>query len=239
MMPWYVFALVDRPPAARRVRGLAGTLTARRVPGGFAILERRADVPPVELGALKTHDAVVSRVARAVPAILPVRFGTLLELDEIEAALEEREEEIAEAFDLVRDRVQFTWRGGRGAWGAEGAQGTRRADGALGAQGLAAAARSAKVAATAMSGAAYLRRAARAAKPEPPAVFSAVRNILRPVVANERYQAATPTLPHALYHLVERGKVERYRLLAGGLAAGSPVRVSGPFAPFAFTPDFL
>jgi hypothetical protein len=222
MMAWYVFALADRPPASRRVRGLAGALTTRRVPGGFAILERRADVPPVELGALKTHDAVVSRVADVVPAILPVRFGTLMELDEIEAALEEREEEIAEAFDLVRDRVQFTWRDGRG---------------------LTTEARSAKVAARGAqgeSGAEYLRRVARAAKAVPPEAFRAVREKLRPLVVKERYQAATSTLPPSVYHLVARDNVETYRLLAGGLAAGPrAVRVSGPFAPFAFAPDFL
>src|SRR5262249_58636312 len=90
--------------------GLAGARAGRRARGGSAIVGRRADVPPVELGALERHDTVLARLAEAVPAILPVRFGTLLELEEIESTLEEREEEIAEAFNLVRDRVQFTWR---------------------------------------------------------------------------------------------------------------------------------
>jgi hypothetical protein len=38
MMPWYVFALVDRPPAARAGRGLAGALALRRVRGGFGVV---------------------------------------------------------------------------------------------------------------------------------------------------------------------------------------------------------
>src|SRR6516165_863426 len=76
-MPWYVFALVDTPPHGRLGRGLRGPLRARPSAGAYAIVERRVDVPPVELGSLRAHQAVVSRLARAVPAILPVRFGTL------------------------------------------------------------------------------------------------------------------------------------------------------------------
>ena len=80
----------------------------------FVVVERRADVPPVEFGSLKKHQDVVVRLAKQVPAILPVRFGTLLEPEHLEEALQERDAEIADAFDLVRDRVQFTWRIGRG-----------------------------------------------------------------------------------------------------------------------------
>src|SRR5262249_49733910 len=101
-MPWYVFALVDAPPAGGPGRGLRGALRARPAAGGSAIVERRADVPPAELGSLRAHQAVVSRLANAVPAILPVRFGTLLEEDALDEVLNERDEEIAEAFALVR-----------------------------------------------------------------------------------------------------------------------------------------
>jgi len=223
-MPWYVFALVDRPPAARPGRGFGNALSARPVPGGFVVVERRADVPPVELGTLTQHDAVVSRLADAVPAILPVRFGTLLETDEIDEALAEREEEIAEAFDAVRGRVQFTWRVARGARGARGAQGARGAEGAQGA----------------LSGREYLRRAAKAAKAAPPPAFRGVREKLARLIATERYQAAAVSVPGSLYHLVDRGDIERYRLVAEKLAlAPSAVRVSGPFPPFAFTPALL
>jgi hypothetical protein len=221
-MPWYVFALVDEPPAVRLGRGLRGSLAARRLPAGFAIVERRADVPPAEFDTLRTHDAVVARLAAAVPAILPVRFGTLLELEEMDEALADREPEIVEAFDRVRGRVQFTWR----------AQGARR---------LVAEARRAKAAAAGDAGAPgvdYLRRAA--AKAAPPAAFRAVREQLRPLLAAERYQAATASLPHALYHLVDRGRVSRYSLIARTLASSSPaLRLSGPFPPFAFTPELL
>jgi hypothetical protein len=216
MMAWYVFALVDQPLSGRQGRGLAGALASRRVPGGFAIVERRGDVPPAEFGTLRTHHAVVARIAEAVPAVLPVRFGTLLEMEEIEEALQEREEEVAEAFAAVRGRVQFTWR--RAARGARGAAG----------------------APAAQSGADYLRGLAAAARPGPPAAFKAVRETLRGLVAAERYQTGTASVPDSLYHLVERSGERRYRLAADKLAAANAaLRMTGPFPPFAFTPDLL
>ena len=220
-MPWYVFALVDEAPAARPGRGLAGALASRAVPGGFAIVERRADVPPVEFDTLETHHAVVARIAQAVPAILPVRFGTLLEIEEMTEALEEREEEMAEAFAVVRGRVQFTWRR------AARSVGRARSAGDAG-----------KGRAAPSSGKEYLRRAA--AGPAIPAAFRPVRAKLRPLVAAERYQPATPSVPDSLYHLVDQSREARYRLAGKKLASASPsLRLTGPFPPFAFTPDLL
>jgi gas vesicle protein GvpL/GvpF len=221
-MPWYVFALVDEPPAMRLGRGLRGPLAARRLPGGFAIVERRADVPPAAFGTLRTHDAVVTRLAAAVPAILPVRFGTLLELEDMQETLADREPDIVEAFDRVRGRVQFTWRAqGAGRLTLEARRAKAAAQGGAGAPG-----------------ADYLRRAA--AKAAPPAAFRAVREKLRPLLAAERYQAATASLPNSLYHLVDRASVSRYRLIARTLASANPaLRLSGPFPPFAFTPELL
>ena len=63
---------------------------------------------------------------------------------------------------------------------------------------------------------------------------------MRPLVAVERYQAATASLPAALYHLVDREGVDRYMRTAGELtAASAALRVTGPFPPFAFTPELL
>jgi hypothetical protein len=226
-MSWYVFALVESL-AGNPGAGLQGRLAARRVPGGLVILERRADVPPAEFGTLQKHDAVVARLARDAPAILPVRFGTLMEWEEITQALEDRDEEIADAFARVRGRVQFTWRVGRAR--GLGAEAPRAQAAARGAPGAAAA----------LTGAEYLRRAARAAKAVPPAALRNVHEKLRSLTAAERYQAATPSIPGSLYHLVDRTGVERYAERAGKLASGgATLRVSGPFPPFAFTPELL
>jgi hypothetical protein len=73
-----------------------------------------------------------------------------------------------------------------------------------------------------------------------PAAFRTVRDTLRRLIAVERYQAATASLPDSLYHLVDRDSLEQYTLIARKLeAAATVLRVTGPFPPFAFTPYLL
>jgi hypothetical protein len=218
-MAWYVFALVDRAPSRSMGAGISGPLSIRGVAGAFAVIERRADVPPAAFGTLHKHQAVVSRLARQVPAILPVRFGTLLERGELDEALEERDVEIAQAFDLVRDRVQFTWRASR-----RSPRPSRPRD-------------------PVTSGTQYLRRAARLANPPPPAVFRPLRATLAPLAVRQRYQPGTATLPESLYHLVARDDVRRYAAAAAALSElpepSVPLTMTGPFPPFAFAPEVL
>lgn len=222
-MPWYVFALVDATPSGAKLKGLSGPLGLRKIPGGFAVVERRADVPPAEFGSLKRHHDVVAQLASRVDAILPVRFGTLLDGDAIEEVLDERDEEIAEAFDAVRGRVQFTWRkAGSGKPGA----GSRKQGAGSGKLGP--------------SGTEFLKQAARAAKPVPPAAWRALRGKLAPLVASERYQPAGPALPETLYHLVARDKSIRYSTVGAALQHGNrALSMTGPWPPFAFVPDLL
>ena len=224
-MAWYVFALVDALPSRRGGKGLTGPLSIRKLSSAFVVVERRADVPPVEFGTLKKHQDVVTRLAGQVPAILPVRFGTLLEPEDLEEAVQDRDDEIAEAFDLVRGRVQFTWREARGARrearsAGGGARGARREQ--------------------PKSGAEYLRRAARAANPPLPPAFKPLRARLRPLIIAERFQPATTSIPDSLYHLVDRPRAERYAVAADALKGVRPTLiVTGPFPPFAFTSDLL
>lgn len=224
-MAWYVFALVDRVPRKRAGRGFSAPLSFTRVAGAFAAVERRADVPPTEFGVLRKHNAIVSRLAKLVPAILPVRFGTLLDSDELEDRLSDRDEELAEAFALVRNRVQFTWRlkGGGGARPWAGRPKTSQY------QGLAVA-----------SGAEYLRRAAAAARPSAPRAYRSVHAALVPLIAAQRYQAKTPGAADALYHLVGVRDVRRYLSAAGAVLRSDPqLSLTGPWPPFAFAPETL
>jgi hypothetical protein len=125
-MPLYVFALIDAAPAGPSGRGLGSSLTFRRVAGVFAAVERRADVPPVEMGSLAAHQRIVERLADRVSAILPVRFGTLLTIEELEESLTDRDEELTDdRGPRTEDRRPRTE--GRGARG-EG----RRATGEVG-----------------------------------------------------------------------------------------------------------
>ena len=215
---WYVFALVDRPPRGAKGKGLSGALGLRRVPGGYAVVERRADVPPPEFGSLQRHQDVVTQLAARVPAILPVRFGTLLDDDAIEEALAERGDEIAEALESVRDRVQFTWRSPARSTRREPAlrsRRPRRLEGEL-------------------SGAEYLRRVAKAAKGAPPARWRTLRGKLAPLIVSERYQPATAATPESLYHLVARDAVARYTTIAEALRQDGKLAMTGPWPPFAF-----
>jgi hypothetical protein len=220
-MAWYVFALVDSAPSGAAGKGLSGALSLRKLAGAYVVVERRADVPPAAFGTLKTHQDVVTRLAKHVPAILPVRFGTLLEPSELEEAVESRDEEIAEAFDLVRDRVQFTWRNRKPRTKAGGAKRESPAG-------------------PPASGAEYLRRAARAVNPPPPAAFRPLQNILAPLAVRQRYQPGTATMPEAVYHLIANQDVRRYAAAAAAVTAASPqLAVTGPFPPFAFAPEIL
>ena len=223
-MAWYVFALVDRAPAGPKGKGLSGALGLRRVPGGYAVVERRADVPPAEFGSLQRHQDVVARLATRVPAILPVRFGTLLDEAAIDEALSDRGDELSQALEAVRDRVQFTWR--RHTRRTASRRTLPRQGGAPGTAGT--------------SGAEYLRRAARAAKPVPPAAWRPLRRRLAPLVVDERYQPATAAAPESLYHLVGRDAVMRYRTLGAAFTrADEKLTLTGPWAPFAFAPEMI
>jgi hypothetical protein len=221
-MAWYVFALVDTAPRGAKGKGLSGPLGLRRIPGGYAVVERRADVPPAEFGSLQRHQDVIARLAARVPAILPVRFGTLLEDDAIDEALADREEEIAQGLAAVRDRVQFTWR-------RRGIRTRRPATTTTASRSTAE-----------PSGAEYLRRLAKAAKPAPPAAWRTLRSTLAPLISAERYQPATASNPESLYHLVARDAVLRYTTVAAALRhADAKLSMTGPWAPFAFAAGVL
>lgn len=225
-MGWYMFALVDRMPSGPAGKGLTGPLSVRKLAGALVIVERRADVPPVAFGSLKKHQDVVARLAARVPAILPVRFGTLLESEHLEEAVQERDGEIADAFDLVRGRVQFTWRHAGLPRRSAGSHFGAKAGGAKRGQPA--------------SGAQYLRQAARAAHPAPPAAFRPLGTKLAPLIAGQRYQPGTAALPEAVYHLVERTRADRYVTAAAALTTARPALiVTGPFPPFAFAPEIL
>ena len=217
-MAWYVFALLDAPPPRRAGRGLSGPIALREVGACYVAVERRADVPPIELGALKQHHDVVARLWERVPAVLPVRFGTLLDSAEIAEALEDKDEEVSEALDLVRERAQFSWR----------------------ARDIHRRARSTRPAPQrdAMSGTEYLRRAARATAP--PRRFSAIREGVGRFSAAERYEPSQSSMPETLYHLVDRERIHAY--LAAASRIPSSLRmpgVSGPFPAYAFAPELL
>ncbi len=217
-MAWYVFALLDAAPSRRVGKGLSGAISVREMDACFVAAERRADVPPIELGALKMHHVIVSRLWERVPAVLPVRFGTLLDSMDIAEALEGKDEELAEAFDLVRGRAQFSWRAASPPSRARSTATLRPP--------------------AAMSGTEYLRQLARAAAPPPR--FSGIRDSVGAFVAAERYEPTRAAIPETLYHLVDRTRIDRYLTAASRIGASPRApTLSGPFAAYAFVPEIL
>jgi hypothetical protein len=217
-MPLYVFALMDAAPSGSGGRGLNAAVTFRRVTGVFAAVERRADVPPIALGSLTSHQRIVERLAARVPAILPVRFGTLLTPEELQETLEEREDELTDALDLVRGRRQMTWRL-RTASVEPHLRSPRH---------------------PVSSGTEYLQRAKRATTSTPSPAFRSVRERTGRLAIAERHQQQTSTLPESLYHLIDNGHADEYLQTARDLRSSTrALTVSGPWAPYAFVPDLF
>lgn len=181
-----------------------------------AAIERLDRRPPVAEAALRVQHEIVMRLAGSVDAILPVRFGALVEAAELEQLIAARGEVIARALDVVRGRIQMTVRI------------RERVDSIAPAASRAASA--------APSGTAYLeaRRAAASGRPstEAAAVDAVVGNLAAASVHDRREDRNITSV----YHLIARDAVDDYRRALTALPSSRLV-VSGPWPPFAFAPD--
>jgi len=225
----YVYALLGEAPRPDVGAGLcAEPLRVVRVGDLVAAVGEMSERPPVSEATLRAHDAVVRRLAGAVDAILPVRFGSLLSESALADALGARARELREALALVAGREQMTLRllGEATPGPAAAPAPDHPADGDLGPGARYLAARRAE-----------WRRAHEAPELEP------LRPALQPLVRAERVtRHDTPPLLASVYHLVDRGGVAAYRAaVEDGAAAVAPLRVvaTGPWAPYAFAPEAL
>jgi len=208
----YVFALTSHAIPSFAVK-------RRRVEfldlGGLhAAVERRHDPPALSESSLNTQHEIVTRLADLIDAVVPARFGALIEEGELRNILAARRHVVAEALALVHGRVQMTVRF------REAPESMRRSN----ARGSAA-----------MSGTAYLearRNAARAM----PALAGVVATAVADLTIAERSEVGTERAPAVLYHLIARGSVARYND-AVSLLKSPAVSVSGPWPAFAFAPD--
>jgi hypothetical protein len=90
----------------------------------------------------------------------------------------------------------------------------------------------------AISGAEYLRRAAHPTSVSLPPGLRRVRTALGPLAAAERESSPRKMMAPALYHLVDRALVDRYVAAAEAVCArDAQLTLSGPWAPYAFTPE--
>ena len=221
----YVYALLTEPPRGDAGAGLdAEPLRFVPVDGVLAAVGDMAAPPPVSPTTLRAHDTVVRRLAAAVDAILPVRFGTLLDGDgALVDAIAGRAPRLREALALVAGREQMTLR----VFGepASSEDATPAADD-LG------------------PGARYLegrRRQARRDADVPE--LAPLRPYLADFVRAEQAQRHdAPPLLASVYHLIDRGRAAAYvQAVAAGVAALAPTRAvsTGPWPPYAFAPEQL
>lgn len=226
-MALYVYAIVSRPVPTRSLSpGKRAGLRSVSGGGTAAIVADCDETPSPSVGALHRHDAVVRRIARAVPAVLPVRFGTLFETDRpLIALLQAWSADLQTALRLVEQREQMTLRlFGRAAaapvpwepWAGETETGEN-------------------------PGTRYLtRRAGARAWAQSAPELKPLSEVLVPIISAERIvrHDVGPLLLTA-YHLIPRGKAPTYRRLLQRHAAALGLRAaaSGPWPPYAFAPE--
>lgn len=215
----YVYALVESAPAGKAPKVLSG----RRIEfvsasGVYAAIERRASPAGVNESALREQHQIVVEIARWCDPILPVRFGAWLPADELTTLIASREPVLREAFAFLRHREQMTVR----VFGEPAHANDRSASDAA-------------------TGRAYLEQLRNAARPRMTPLAEAVRIAVGPLAAAERVESGRGRLKLAMHHLIERGRSRKYRAMAARAArtvtTSEEVVVSGPWPPFAFTPD--
>jgi hypothetical protein len=208
-VPLYVLALTDGP-VDTAIDG--GPLQDIDIGGIHAICERRSTAPPLTDDALRRQHANVIAISRHVRAVLPARYGALLKRDELQQLLRNNSGAIRRGLDDVRDRVQMTVR-------------------VLGS--------AAKQVQTPMSsGREYLERRRRDASPLLPPRAQEFIDAVGPFVVRQRQECGAPGLIISLYHLVDSQKIPEYKTVARE-TGGTEIIATGPWPPFAFTPQLF
>jgi len=218
MCTLYVFALAAGKAGAFSVAG--HRIEFVKADAVYAAVERLDQRPAVSEEALRTQHEIVVRIAAKVDAILPARFGSLVDLEELGRVVALRRDAIREALDLVRGRAQMTVR----LFDAEAHPAIAPAAHAP----------------TATSGTAYLQARRQASVRALPEEVAAVTAAVKDIVAAERSEAGQGRVAATVYHLVDRAAVDTYRERLAGIPAGTDqqmISVSGPWPPFAFVPE--
>jgi hypothetical protein len=221
----YLYAVLDTIPRTALGEGLAGEpVRAVRCADVVLAVGAMTETPAVSPEALRRHDAVVRRLADAVDAVLPARFGASAP---DERSLCERLERTAtglrEALAQVSGREQMILR----VYASTAPAGGATIPGAAGE--------------TAGEGTRYLLERARRRQAEADvAELAPLRPVLARLVTAERVERHhTPPLVASVYHLVPRGTSAEYTRTIEEAArplASIRVTVSGPWAPYAFAP---
>lgn len=226
-MPLRVYAIVGRRPGRRALAGITRPRIRLVTAGAVsAVVSESRGVIPLSARALRGHDALVRRVAHVAPAILPARFGIVVETESsVLGLLERSSKELLEALALVEHREQMTLR----LFADADAQRSGRSGRSVGSEGEAS-----------HPGTNYLRHRALEQAAPPASELEFLREVLRPIVVAERVvRHEHDPLILTAYHLIPRGGAAAYRRLLRRHAAdlGSRAVATGPWAPYGFAPE--
>jgi hypothetical protein len=221
----YVYALVAEAPSEGLGTGMSGealrVVTCGRL---LAVVGDTSARPPVTSTALREHDRTIRRITAVTDAVLPMRFGSMVD-GELQLArhLEPAEAALEAALVLVAGREQMTVRVYERQARAE--ESTRIA--------------ASPAAANLGPGARYLLERRQTLEHDPHrAALDAVLAAPAAFIRGQRIEShGSPPLIASVHHLIERGQAEAY---AAALHAGTAdlidaaVTVSGPWPPYAF-----
>jgi Gas vesicle synthesis protein GvpL/GvpF len=194
---------VPDAPGLRPVR--VGNLTA------LVASARRAPAPTA--ANLRRYHETIAAIAAVLPAVLPVRFATIMTEPELVLVLRARAKSLTETLRRVRGGVQMTLR--LAGVPQQDAAAVRPPGG------------------RARSGMDYLQQ--RAAREREVPGFEAVRSVLGAWIVEERVERKGEVV--SVYHLIRRTAAPAYRRAATAALVRAGLRgvVSGPFPPYAFS----
>jgi hypothetical protein len=239
-MPLRVYAIVGRSSSRRTLirASDAGGASVRPVNARAtaAVVSDCSGSVSASAQALRDHDRIVRRIAKVAPAILPVRFGTLVESERsLVGLLDAWSDDLQKALALVDRRCQMTLRlfaptGAapleEGSVAGEHAQNIEHAEAAQTA---------------ARPGTSYLmRRSQEQAAAQLAPELEPLREAFASIVAAERVTRHNQgPLILTAYYLIPRTAVAVYRRLLRrhAPALGGRATVSGPWPPYAFVPE--
>jgi hypothetical protein len=196
----------------------------------YAAVERVEARPVLSEAALRAQHDVVAQIAGRVDAVLPARFGSVVDVEELTRVVTLRRDAIQEALELVRGRDQMTVR----LFIPEPATGDVCEARSAQRRGVPSAPTKP------MSGAAYLQERRIAASPALPPAAASIAAAVRGLVVAERVEPGQGRVTATLYHLVDRAAMGPYTKAHETLQlrlGRETLIVSGPWPPFAFVPD--
>lgn len=212
----YVYAVLGGPIVVPR--RLRATVEVLSIAGMFVALQRMTELPALSEEALRRQHRIIVDLHRSTNAILPVRFGALLDAGELHEIVRLRRAVLSRALTQVRGREQMTVR----IFGPQSpSKGPSRGDPS--------------------SGLDYLRQRAASARPALSRDAKRIAGSVASLVTAQSIDAGRGEVQVTINHLIERGNSPQYRRMAKSTASriepAISVVVSGPWPPFAFAPD--